>query len=120
MASPSPYRPPRILGTFKPSKQGGWEGIIRTLTFECKLRLVPNDNRTSSKAPAYRVLLGWQCVGEAWEGTSRTEDGPPPFLRVDIDDPIFPIQALLYPNEDGTSARLIWNRPATRLEASHG
>jgi len=29
-----------VIGTFKPSKQGGWEGHIKTLTIDRKVRLV--------------------------------------------------------------------------------
>jgi len=44
-----------VIGTFTPEKNGGWVGTIRTLTINAKVRLVPNDDRTSNKAPAFRV-----------------------------------------------------------------
>ena len=55
------------IGTFTPAKDGGWTGSIHTLTLDAKIRLVPNDDKTNDKAPAYRVLLGHSRVGDAWE-----------------------------------------------------
>ncbi|MEJ1968429.1 MAG: DUF736 family protein [Rhizomicrobium sp.] len=34
-----------IIGTFTPTKEGGWSGAIRTLTIDVKAKFVPNDNR---------------------------------------------------------------------------
>ena len=96
----------REIGRFKRSKQGGWEGEISTLTIQRKIRLVPNDNRTSDNAPAFRVLLGWQAIGEAWEKQSRS-DPPRDFLRLRIDDPLCPISAVLFPDPEGLIAKLV-------------
>jgi len=99
----------REIGRFKRSKQGGWEGEINTLTINRrKLRLVPNDNRVSEDAPAFRVMLGWQTIGDAWEKRSRS-DPPREYVRVLIDDPFCPINAALFPDEDGMTARLAWS-----------
>lgn len=98
----------REIGRFKRSKQGGWEGEINTLTIQRKVRLVPNDNRTSDNAPAFRVMLGWQPIGDAWEKPSRS-DPPHHYLRVEIDDPLCPIRALLFPDAEGMTARMVLN-----------
>ncbi|MBJ7378533.1 DUF736 domain-containing protein [Sphingobium sp.] len=98
----------REIGRFKRSKQGGWEGEIETLTIQRKLRLVPNDNRVSDTSPAFRVMLGWQVIGEAWEKQTRT-DPPRDFLRLRIDDPLCPISAALFPDAEGMTARLLIN-----------
>jgi uncharacterized protein (DUF736 family) len=98
----------REIGHFKRSKQGGWEGEINTLTIKRKVRLVPNDNRMSDDAPAFRVLLGWQAIGDAWEKRSRG-DPPRDYVSVQIDDPLCPIRAVLFPDADGMTARLAWS-----------
>lgn len=105
-----------IIGSFKLAKTGGWEGTIRTLTINEKVRLVPNDDRMSANAPAFRVMLGWRRIGDAWEAKS---DARPPrdYLRLRIDDPAFamPLRVALLINDDGGSARLIWNRHTSNL-----
>jgi uncharacterized protein (DUF736 family) len=98
----------REIGRFKRSKQGGWEGEIETLTIHRKIRLTPNDNRVSDNSPAFRVILGWQTIGEAWEKKTRT-DPPRDYLRVRIDDPLCPISATLCPDAEGMTARLVMN-----------
>lgn len=97
----------REIGRFKRSKQGGWEGEIDTLTInKRRIRLVPNDNRVNDNAPAFRVMLGWNLIGDAWEKQSRN-DPPRDYLRVEIDDPHCPIVAALFPDAEGLSAKLI-------------
>lgn len=100
----------REIGRFKRSKQGGWEGEISTLTIQRKLRLVPNDNRVSDDSPAFRVMLGWQAIGEAWERKSRATP-PRDYLRVRIDDPLCPISAALFPDAEGMTATLVTTLP---------
>jgi len=100
-----------IIGTFTPAKDGGWVGTIRTLTIDAKVRLVPNDDRTSKKAPAFRVLVGNSRIGEAWE--SKTAGlSPKDYLRVRLDDPLLPepLTAALFQVQDGSIAQLLWNR----------
>jgi uncharacterized protein (DUF736 family) len=100
-----------VIGRFKPSRQGGWEGEIQTLTISRKVRLVPNDDRMSERAPAFRVMLGWQRIGDAWEEQSKGE-APRSYVRVVLDDPLFqhPRKAALFADADGNSARLVWDR----------
>jgi len=99
------------IGTFKPSRQGGWDGHIKTLTIDRNVRLVPNDERMSDTAPAFRLMLGWQKIGDAWEERSKG-DNPRDYLRVWIEDPSFahPRIAALLPDAECTSARLVWDR----------
>ena len=96
----------RIIGRFKRSKQGGWEGEIHTHTLQRKVRLVPSDNRVADSDPAFRVMMGWQAIGDAWERQSRTEP-PRDYLRVLIDDLLCPISAALFPDPEGISAQLV-------------
>ncbi|MQP68681.1 DUF736 family protein [Niveispirillum sp. SYP-B3756] len=74
-------------------------------------RLVPNDNRDHENAPAYRLLIGYHRIGDAWE--AETTDGESrSYLRVRFDDPALPepINAALLFVGDGASAKLVWNR----------
>lgn len=75
----------RVIGRFRRSKQGGWESEIQTLTIQRKIRLVPNDNRVTDSDPAFRVMLGWQTIGDAWQRISR-RNPPRDYWRVRIDD----------------------------------
>ena len=99
------------IGSFTPAANGGWNGSIRTLTIDTKVRLVPNENRESENAPAFRVLVGQSRIGDAWAARSSGEN-PKDYLRVRIDDPSLyePINAALFPSEDGSAAQLVWNR----------
>ncbi|HML92951.1 DUF736 family protein [Methyloceanibacter sp.] len=99
-----------VIGAFTPSRDGGWTGLIRTLTIDAKVRLVPNDNRDRDGAPAFRVFIGNSRVGDAWE--ARTSSAKRPYIRVRLDDPSLPepITAALFPTEQGDKAQLVWNR----------
>lgn len=100
-----------VIGTFTAAKDGGWVGTIRTLTLNTKVRLVPNDDRSSKKAPAFRVFVGNSRVGDAWE--ARTSGlSPKNYLRVRIDDPLLPapINAALFSSETDEGAQMLWSR----------
>lgn len=100
-----------IIGTFTPTKDGGFEGTIRTLTIDLKARFVPNDNRSSESAPAFRVFAGRSEIGAAWK--ARTDGtSPREYLSVRLDDPCLPsaIQAALFEDDENQSAQLIWSR----------
>ncbi len=100
-----------VIGNFTLAKDGGWTGNIRTLTIDAKLRLVPNDNREHENAPAFRAMVGWSRVGDAWEERSGG-DSPKAYLRVRLDDPTWPepIAAALFTSDDGARAQLVWKR----------
>lgn len=100
-----------VIGTFKLGKDGGWTGHVRTLTLDAKLRLVPNDDRNHDDAPAFRVMLGWTRIGDAWEERSKGEE-PKEYLRLKFDDPALPapVIAALFPSQDGTEGQLVWRR----------
>lgn|SRR5487761_273644 len=100
-----------VIGTFIPAKDGGWIGRVRTLAINAKLRFVPNDNREGESAPAFRVFVGHSRIGDAW--AARSSGNPPKdYLRVRLDDPglAAPLNAALFPAEDGRQARLVWKR----------
>ena len=102
-----------MIGAFKVSKAGGWEGEIKTLSLNAKVRFEPNDNRTHPNSPHYRVMAGGFHAGDAWRRQSRAEP-PKPYYRVSLDDPRFdaPICAMLFPDGEGLNAQLVWTRPA--------
>ncbi len=102
-----------MIGEFKVSRAGGWEGEIRTLSLNAKVRFEPNDNRTHPNAPHYRVMAGAFHAGDAWEHQSRAEP-PRTYYRVSLDDPRFDtaIWAMLFPDGEGLNAQLVWTRPA--------
>ena len=103
-----------VIGTFTPAKDGGWTGNIHTLTINAKLRFVPNDNRDSDNAPAFRIFIGRSGVGDAWSARSNGES-PKDYLRVRLDDPSLPepLSAALFQSDDGNGAQLVWNRRRT-------
>ena len=100
-----------VIGTFTPSKEGGWIGTIHTLTMNAKIRLVPNDNRESDNAPSFRIFIGRSRIGDAWSVRSNGEN-PRDYLRVRLDDPSLPkpLSAALFQSDDGNGAQLCWNR----------
>lgn len=100
-----------IIGTFTPTKDGGWTGTIRTLTIDVKARFVPNDNRDSDRAPEFRIFSGRSELGAAWRERTSGEN-PRDYLRVRLDDPSIaePISAAMFEASDGKPAQLVWNR----------
>jgi uncharacterized protein (DUF736 family) len=100
-----------VIGTFVPTKDGGWIGSVHTLTMNAKVRFVPNDNRDGDNAPVFRVFAGLSRIGDAWESRSGGNH-PKCYLRERVDDSGLgePITAALFPLEDGSAAQLVWNR----------
>ena len=95
------------IGQFK--KVGNdYQGEIVTLSLQSRgVRIVPEDNQTSDKAPSHRVFVGRAEIGAAW--SKRSSEGRD-YLSVKLDDPSFtaPIYANLV--EDGDAFALIWSR----------
>ena len=100
-----------IIGHFTVSKNGGWEGTIQTLTINTKVRLVPNDNQSSDKAPAFRAFVGKSEIGAAWKARSQG-DNPRDYLSLRVEDPSLTeaMSAALFEAEDGLQATLVWSR----------
>lgn len=103
-----------VIGTFVPAKDGGWTGSVQTLTINAKLRFVPNDNRDSDRAPAFRIFVGRSRIGDAWSARSNGESSKE-YLRVRLDDPSLPepLNAALFHSDDGSNAQLVWSRRRT-------
>lgn len=99
------------IGSFTRKPDGSYEGSLATLTMRARLRLVPLEDKTSDKAPDYRVYAGRVELGAAW---SRETPESLPYLSVTLDDPSFaaPITAALFRTEgDPDRFVLVWNRP---------
>jgi len=105
-----------VIGTFKPDKDGGWSGTIRTLTIDVKARLVPNDNQANEHAPAFRIYAGPSELGAAWRQRTNGEN-PREYLSVRLDDPSLPepVSAAMFETADGLEAQLVWNRKEGRI-----
>ncbi|MDR5727574.1 MAG: DUF736 domain-containing protein [Terriglobia bacterium] len=100
-----------IIGTFTPTKDGGWSGAIRTLTIDVKAKFVPNDNRDNDRAPAFRIFAGRSELGAAWVQKTKDEI-PRGYLSVQIDDPSLPepISAAMFHGKYDEEAQLVWHR----------
>jgi uncharacterized protein (DUF736 family) len=101
------------IGNFK--KTGNeYKGSIITLSVQAKnVRIVPEANATSEKAPSHRVYVGEAEVGAAWSNPATNDRKAS--LSVKLDDPSFtaPAHAVLFEGQDG-DFDLVWSRPAKR------
>jgi uncharacterized protein (DUF736 family) len=101
-----------LAAVLNPSKDGGWEGWLRTLTINAKLRIVPNDDRGSERAPDFKVFAGRAEVGAVWRQVAR-KPGDPGRLSVKLTDPAFPegLSMSLFEDGEGGKANLVWYPP---------
>ena len=53
------------IGTFT-AQNDSYTGTVRTLTFNVKVKIVPN-NKESENAPDYRIVAGNFEIGAAWK-----------------------------------------------------
>jgi len=97
------------IGTFT-STSDGFNGTIKTLNLNVKAKIVRAD-RTSDKAPDFRVLAGNVEFGAAWQKTAKETERT--YLSLKLDDPSFPapIYATLIEVESEEDLQLIWSRP---------
>ncbi len=102
-----------VIGTFTPTKDGGWAGTIRTLMLDVKVRFVPNDNRDGDHAPAFRIFSGNSELGSAWRHQTHS-DNPRFYLSVRLDCPCLaaPISAAMFEDATSDQRRLLWSRKA--------
>jgi len=77
--------------------------------------VIPDEGRTSDKAPSHRIMVGRAEIGAAW---SKTSNEGRDYLGLKLDDPSFtaPIYANLFADEDGGTYSLICSRPEKRGE----
>ncbi len=100
-----------VIGKVTPTRDGGWQGTIRTLCIDTKVRLVPNDNQEGENAPAFRIFAGHSELGAAWKHRTIGES-PKEYLSLRLDDPSLPepLAAAMFESTDGKEARIIWSR----------
>lgn len=98
------------IGIFEATKAGGWEGRIRTLTINLRVKFVPNDDRTTDAAPAFLIFSGASQIGVAWRRRAGGAN-PRDYLSAKFEDPLLsaPVSAALFEDGDGHSATLVWN-----------
>jgi uncharacterized protein (DUF736 family) len=98
------------IGTFTRTGDS-FEGTVSTLTLDAQVQFRPAE-KTSEKAPDYRVFAGRAEIGAAWKKTSNEGRH---YLSVKLDDPSLPapIQANLF-SVDGGDFELIWSRPTPK------
>ena len=96
------------IGKFKKIR-AGFEGHITTLTMDCDVSLIPNENKKHEDGPDFFVKSGECDLGFARQ-TIAKGDGGEPYISVFLDDPSFsaPIWAALF--EEQGSANLVWSR----------
>jgi uncharacterized protein (DUF736 family) len=97
------------IGSFK-KVNDEYQGEIVTLSVQTKgVRIVPEANRSSDKAPSHRVYVRRAEIGAAWP--KRSNEGRD-YLSVKLDDPSFasPIFANIFNDESGEGYSLIWSR----------
>ncbi|PPQ16131.1 DUF736 domain-containing protein [Bradyrhizobium sp. AC87j1] len=89
----------------------GFVGTVKTLALgTVKAKIVPAE-RTSEKAPDYRIFAGTIEFGAGWK--KKSQDQNRDYLSVKLDDPSFaaPIYATLVEVEGEEGHSLIWSRP---------
>lgn len=102
-----------IIGRFTATGDGGWAGLVKTLSINAKIRFVPNDNRDSDDAPSFRIFFGPSEIGAAWLKRASGERSDE-YLSVRIDCPGLaePVYAALFYSAGKSEAELVWRRVA--------
>ena len=96
------------IGQFKKTK-AGFDGHISTLTMDCDVSFIINENKKTEDSPDFFVKSGECDLGFARHTVAQGEDGQP-YISVFLDDPSFvsPIWAALFEAEG--NADLVWSR----------
>lgn len=94
-----------IIGTFT-KQDSGFQGSIATLVVSAKVTITPVE-KTSEKAPDFRIFSGKAEIGAAWSAKSKEGNA---YLSVKLDDPSFaaPILGRLVETDKGHA--LVWTR----------
>lgn len=94
-----------IIGTFT-KQDSGFQGAIAILVVNAKVTITPVE-KTSEKAPDFRIFSGKAEIGAAWSAKSKEGNA---YLSVKLDDPSFaaPIVGRLVETDKGHA--LVWTR----------
>lgn len=102
------------IGTFTTTNTGGYIGLLKTLTVNAELELVPFES-ANDRAPDFRVMHLGREIGGAWRRQSKQGV---PFFTVTIADPSFPciVRACLFQprKPKGSEWPLVWDRSEAR------
>ena len=105
-----------IIGTFRKTENGGYEGVISTLALQAEVTFEPVQHKSSEKAPDFRIFTKKTRyeLGAAWH-TSSAETGAE-YESAKIDDPSFaaPIQCRLVKTSAEHGFNLLWDRQRKR------
>ena len=95
-----------IIGTFTKQENGSYSGSLATLTVKAKISINPVE-KTSGKAPDFRISAGNAEIGAAWTTISKKNK---PYLSVKLDDPSFPNAIVSRLVETANGFALVWGR----------
>ena len=99
------------IGTFTRNEDGIFQGSIKTLSLNTKVRFVPSPVTDNDKAPDLRAYAGNGIeFGAAW--TKRTKDGGRAYHSVKLDDPSFPAPLYASLVEPPSPAPTTWSGAA--------
>ncbi|PZQ63468.1 MAG: DUF736 domain-containing protein [Phenylobacterium zucineum] len=95
------------IGTFTKSEDGSYAGSIKTLGLNVRQAQLRPVDKTSRKAPDFRVFANGTEFGAGWKRTSQDNND---YISLRLDDPSFPapIYANLVDAEEGYD--LVWSR----------
>ena len=94
-----------IIGTLT-KQDNNYQGSLATLTVKAKISINAIE-RSSEKAPDFRVYAGDAEIGAAWSQTSKEGKG---YLSVKLDDPSFPAPITCRLAETDKGYNLVWTR----------
>lgn len=95
-----------IIATMTKHEDGSYTGSVSTLAVKANIRIAPVD-KTSEKAPDYRVTAAGAEIGAGWTQMSKENQE---YVSVKLDDPSFPapISCALVQTPEGYA--LVWSR----------
>jgi len=93
------------IGTFT-KQDNGFQGTIDTLAIKAKVNIVAVE-KSSEKAPDFRLYSGKTEIGAAWSCTSKEGNA---YLSVKLDDPSFAAAILCRLIETDKGFALVWSR----------
>jgi uncharacterized protein (DUF736 family) len=100
------------IGHVTKNSNGGFKGLIKTLTIRADIDIVPNESKSSDSQPDFRVLSEGVEVGAGWN--RRSETSARDYVSLSLTAPEFGPRRL-YANlgraagGDEDSFALIWN-----------
>ena len=96
-----------IIGNFT-KQDDSYQGAISTLTVKAKVNITPAE-KSSEKAPDFRVYAGNAEIGAAWSAVSKAGK---PYLNVKFNDPALAVgffRLVATANQEAGGHALMWN-----------